>query len=169
VVRNPEACVSKGATVQTHPWGSKSYQQPFTAPPEGWTPKAPCVLEPKASSDLLQVSPPHPRGGLRRRHEFVMPRHVCNYVSILCLFLRIYPSCGQLFSYLTSSLSCVILSQAGLLEVPTTYLGSLGYFLVQGPMLLNDCSSKMIMLNGGTECATCLAWSCTLSVCTLPH
>jgi hypothetical protein len=33
------------------------------------------------------------------------------------------------FFYLDSSLSCAILSQAGLLEVPVTYLGSLGYFL----------------------------------------
>jgi hypothetical protein len=34
-----------------------------------------------------------------------------------------------IFSCLTSSMSCAILSQAGLLEVPMTYLGSLGYFL----------------------------------------
>jgi hypothetical protein len=30
-----------------------------------------------------------------------------------------------------------------------SYLGSLSYFLAQGPVLLNDCSSKKLMLNGG--------------------
>jgi hypothetical protein len=66
--------------------------------------------------------------------------------------LRIYPSCGQLlFPCLASSLSCAILSQVGLLEVPTTYLGSLGYFLARGLVLLNGCSSEMVMLNGGSR------------------
>jgi hypothetical protein len=52
------------------------------------------------------------------------------------------------FLCLVSNLSCAILSQAGLLEVPATYLGSLGYFLAQGSMLLDGCSMEKIMLNG---------------------
>jgi hypothetical protein len=70
-----------------------------------------------------------------------------NFMSIFfCVFL---PSCGQFLSLCsTSSLSCVILSQAGLLEVSVTYLGSLGYFLARGPVLLNGCSSEKLMLNG---------------------
>jgi hypothetical protein len=68
---------------------------------------------------------------------------------IVCLFLHIYPSCGQLLSpCLASSLRCTILSQAGLLEVPMTYLESFGYFLARGPMLPNDCSSEKLMLMG---------------------
>jgi hypothetical protein len=49
-----------------------------------------------------------------------------------------------------------------------TNLGSLGSFLVWGPVLPNGCFSKKLMLAGGPECATCLAWSYTLSVYTLP-
>jgi hypothetical protein len=44
-----------------------------------------------------------------------------NFMSV---FLYNYPSCGQLLF----CLSYAILSHAGLLEVPVTYLGSLGYF-----------------------------------------
>jgi hypothetical protein len=67
-------------------------------------------------------------------------------------FLHVYPSCGQLlFSCLASSLSCVILSQMGLLEVPATYLGSLDYFLARCPVLPNDCSLEKLMLNGGVQ------------------
>jgi hypothetical protein len=69
--------------------------------------------------------------------------------SYVC-FLHVYPSCGQLlFPCLASSSSCVILSQAGLLEVPATYLGSLGYFLAWGPVLPIYCFLKKLMLNGG--------------------
>jgi hypothetical protein len=83
--------------------------------------------------------------------------------------LHIYPSCGQLLSpCLTSGSSCAILSQAGLLEVPATYLGSFGYFLARGPVLLNGCSSEKLMLTGGSEFTAYLAWFHTLSVCTLP-
>jgi hypothetical protein len=39
-----------------------------------------------------------------------------------------------IFPYLTSSMSCPILSQAGLLEVPLTYVGSLVYLLTRGPL-----------------------------------
>jgi hypothetical protein len=84
-VRNSEACISKGATVQTLPWCSKPRQQPFTTSPKGRALEAPHVLKPKASSGLLQVSPPHPRGGLRRRHELVMPLPICNYVHRIVL------------------------------------------------------------------------------------
>jgi hypothetical protein len=96
---------------------------------------------------------------------------LCSYncASILCLFLHIYPSCGQLLSpCLASSLSYAILSQSDLLEVPATYLGSIGYFLARGLVLLNGCSLEKLMLTGGLECTTYLAWFLTLSVCTLP-
>jgi hypothetical protein len=87
----------------------------------------------------------------------------------MSLFAYFFFSCGQLlFPCLTSSLSCAILSQAGLLEVHATYLGSFDYFLAQGPMLLNDCFSEKLMLTGGPECTTCLGWFCTISMCTLP-
>jgi hypothetical protein len=49
------------------------------------------------------------------------------------------------------------MSQAGLLEVPAAYLGSLGYFLARGLLLLNVCSSERLMLTGGPECAAYLA------------
>jgi hypothetical protein len=78
-----------------------------------------------------------------------------NYGLILYLFLHIYPSCGQLLSpCLASSLSYTILSQVGLLEVHVTYLGSFGYFLTQGPVLLNVCSLEKLMLTRGPECTT---------------
>jgi hypothetical protein len=55
-------------------------------------------------------------------------------------------------------LGYAILSQVGSLEVPATYLGSLGYFLARGPVLLNGCSSEKLMLDGGgLEFAVCLA------------
>ena len=85
---------------------------------------------------------------------FIMPRPVCNYVHRIVLQFYVYfcvflPSCGQSLSLCpASSLSCAILSQAGLLKVPVTNLGSLGYFLAWGPMLLNGCSSEKPMLMG---------------------
>jgi hypothetical protein len=67
-----------------------------------------------------------------------------NFMSIFCVFL---PSCGQLlFLCPASSSSCAILSQAGLLEVPATNLGSLGYFLARGQVLPKGYSSKKLML-----------------------
>jgi hypothetical protein len=48
-------------------------------------------------------------------------------VIIHCLALM----WSVVFPCLATRLSCVILSQAGLLEVPVTYLGSLGYFLTR--------------------------------------
>jgi hypothetical protein len=43
------------------------------------------------------------------------------------------------------------MSQAGLLEVPTTYLGSFSYFLARRLVLLNGCSSEQLMLTGGVQ------------------
>jgi hypothetical protein len=55
---------------------------------------------------------------------------------------------SYLFSCLAFSSSCAIPSHAGLLEVPVAYRGSLTYFLARSLLLLNDCSSKMLMLTG---------------------
>jgi hypothetical protein len=41
-----------------------------------------------------------------------------------------------------------------------TYLGSFGYFLTRGPVLLNDCSSEKLMLNG--ESRMCSLFSLVL-------
>jgi hypothetical protein len=122
---------------------------------KGQDPGTSRVLEPKLSSGLLQASSPHPSGGLQRCHKFIMSHHVGNYIHrivfqfyvYLCVFLS---SCGQSLSLCpTSSSSCAILSQAGMLKVPVTNLRSLGYFLAWDPVLPNDCSSKKLMLNGG--------------------
>jgi hypothetical protein len=43
------------------------------------------------------------------------------------------------------------MSQAGLLEVSTTYLGSFSYFLARRLVLLNGCSSEKLMLTGGSR------------------
>jgi hypothetical protein len=105
-----------------------------------------------------------------------MTRPLCNYIHTIVLqfyvcFCVFLPPCGQLLSLCpASSSSYAILSQAGLLEVHVTYLRFLGYFLSRGPVLPNGCSSGKLMLHGegGPERAACLAWSCTLSVYTLP-
>jgi hypothetical protein len=61
-------------------------------------------------------------------------------MSVFCVILL---SCGLSLSLCpASSSSYAILPQAGLLEVPVTNLGSLGYFLAGGPMLPNGCSLK---------------------------
>jgi hypothetical protein len=81
--------------------------------------------------------PPPPRGRLWRRHKFIMPHAVSNYVHRImlqfyvsfCVFISHVVS--YIFPCLTSCSSCVILSQASLLEVPVTYLGSIGYFLAR--------------------------------------
>jgi hypothetical protein len=59
-------------------------------------------------------------------------------------------------------------SQVGLLEVPTVYLKFCGYFFAREFVLPNDYPSEKLVLMGGPECAACLAWFYTLSVCTLP-
>jgi hypothetical protein len=43
----------------------------------------------------------------------------------------------------------------GLLKVPVTYLGSLGYFVPRGPVLMNDYSLEKLMLNGGGGGGVC--------------
>jgi hypothetical protein len=76
-------------------------------------------------------------------------------ISIFYVFL---PSCGQSLSLCPASSSCcAILSHAGLLEVPATNLRSLGYILAWGPVLLNGCSSKKLMLNGGYRVCSLLS------------
>jgi hypothetical protein len=93
-------------------------------------PGAPRVLEPEASSGLLQASPSRSRDELRRHHMFVMPRPICNYVLILCLFLHIYSSRGRLFFLCPASCpSYATLSRTGLLEVSTSYLGCFVIFM----------------------------------------
>jgi hypothetical protein len=78
-----------------------------------------------------------------------------NFMSVFCVFL---PSCGQLLSLCPASNStCAILSQAGLLEVPATYMGSLGYFLARDPVLPNGCSLEKLMLNGGSRVCSLLS------------
>jgi hypothetical protein len=124
---------------------------------------APRVLEPKASSGLLQVSLPYLKGGLWRHHVFIMPHPVCIYVHKIvlqfyfCFYAFISHVVSYLFPCLAFSSSCVILSQAGLLEVPAAYRRSLGYFLARSLLLLNVCSSKRLMLTGSPECAAYLA------------
>jgi hypothetical protein len=95
---------------------------------------------------------------------FIMPHPVRNYVHrivfqfYVCFFCVFLPSCGQLLSLCpASSLSCTIQSQAGLLEVSMTYLGSLSYFLAWGLVLLNGCSSEKLMLNGGSRVCNLLS------------
>jgi hypothetical protein len=68
------------------------------------------------------------------------------------------------FLYLASCPSYVTLSQAGLFELPVTYLGSLGYFSTWGLVLLDGCPLKRLLLMGGPVCAACLAWSHTQSM-----
>jgi hypothetical protein len=78
-----------------------------------------------------------------------------NFMSVFCVFLS---SSGQSLSLCpASSSSCAILSQAVLLEVHVTNLGSLGYFLPWGPVLPNDCPSKKLMLNGGSRACNLLS------------
>jgi hypothetical protein len=125
------------------------------------------------SSGLLQASSPYPMGGLRWYRVFLMPHPIRNYVHRIVLLFYVYfnvflLSCGQSLSLCpASSSSCSIMSQAGLLEVPTTNLGSFGYFVTWGPVLLNSCYSKKLMLMGGSKVCCLLTWSCTLSVYTL--
>jgi hypothetical protein len=80
---------------------------------------------------------------------FIMPHPICNYVLLkivlqfyVCFYTFIPHVVSYLFPYLTYSSSCVILSQAGLLEVSMTYLGSLGYFLAWGLVLLMAAPQK---------------------------
>jgi hypothetical protein len=91
-----------------------------------------------------------------------MLRPVCIYVHKIVLQFYVYFAhlslmWSVIFFHVSSfSLSGAILSQAGLLEVPGAYQGSLGYFLAQSLLLLNGCSVDR-QLTGGPECAACLA------------
>jgi hypothetical protein len=95
---------------------------------------------------------------------FIMPRPIYIYVHkivlqfYVCFCAFISHVVGYLFPCLTFSSSCAILSQADLLEVHAAYERSLSYFLAWSLLLLNDCTSKRLMLTGGgAECATYLA------------
>jgi hypothetical protein len=63
-------------------------------------------------------------------HKIIIQFYVC-----FCIFLTFMWS--VIFLYLASCLNYAILSQAGLLEVLVTYLGSLGYVPIWG-LLLRD-------------------------------
>jgi hypothetical protein len=65
----------------------------------------------------------------------------------LCIFLTLIWSVA--FQCLASCPSYATLSQAGLLEVPVTYPGSLGYFPAWGPVLSDDHPSERLLLTGG--------------------
>jgi hypothetical protein len=76
----------------------------------------------------------------------IMPYPVCIYVRKIALqfyvcFCTFIPHLvSYLFPCLAFSSSCAILSQTGLLEVPTGYRGSLDYFIAHSLLLLNSCS-----------------------------
>jgi hypothetical protein len=90
--------------------------------------------------------------------RFLQPLTACSSKGEISIFYVFLPSCGQSLSICpASSLSCAILSQVDLHEVPATNLGSLGYILAWGPVLLNDCSSKKLMLNGGYRVCSLLS------------
>jgi hypothetical protein len=61
------------------------------------------------------------------------------------------------FLCLASCLSYATLSQAGMFEVPVTYLGFLGYFVAWGPVLPDGHPSKRLLLMGGPVCLAYLA------------
>jgi hypothetical protein len=94
-------------------------------------------------------------------HKIMLQFYVC-----FCTFLT--PMWYVAFVYLTSCSNYAILSQVGLLEVPMTYLGCLGYFPAWGPVLPDGRPLERLLLTGGPVCAACLAWSCTLSMHTPP-
>jgi hypothetical protein len=55
-------------------------------------------------------------------------------------------------------LSYAILSLEGLIEVPVFCVGSRGYLLGQGSVLLNSCPLERLIAKWGcSECAACLA------------
>jgi hypothetical protein len=92
-----------------------------------------------------------------------MPHLVCNYVHKIMLHFYVYflhfLTIMWLIAFLclASSSSYALLSQTSLLEVPMTYLGSLGYYLARGLMLLNDYSSKKLMLYGVSRVCSLLS------------
>jgi hypothetical protein len=94
---------------------------------------------------------------------FIMPHPFCIYVHkivlqfYVCFCAFIHHMVSYLFPYLVFSLSCAILSQAALLELPAVYRGSLGYFLARSLLLLNGRSSKRLMLTGGSRVCSLLS------------
>jgi hypothetical protein len=72
------------------------------------------------------------------------------------------------FLYLASCSIYATLSQAGLFQVPVTYLGSLRLFSYLGSRAARWPPLRKAIANGGLVCVACLAWSCTLSVHTTP-
>jgi hypothetical protein len=68
-----------------------------------------------------------------------------------CIFLTLMWSVA--FLCLTS----VTLSQADLLEVPESYLGSLGYFPTRGPVLPDGHPLAMLLLMGGSDMCSLLS------------
>jgi hypothetical protein len=90
---------------------------------------------------------------------FIMPHPVCNYVHRIMLQFYVCFSVliPHVVNYFFPDSPLVPVVHAGLLEVPMNYLGSLGYFLAQGPVLLNGYSPEKLMLMGSPECAACLA------------
>jgi hypothetical protein len=69
------------------------------------------------------------------------------FMSVFAYFYPHVVSCLSLCP--VSSLSCAILSQAGLLEVPATYLGSLVIFLLGVRCCRMTVPQKKLMLHGG--------------------
>jgi hypothetical protein len=65
----------------------------------------------------------------------IIHKIVLQFYVFLCLFTP--HVVGSIFPYPVLGTCCAIQLQVGLLEVPTTYLGSLGYFLARGLLLLN--------------------------------
>jgi phosphate starvation-inducible membrane PsiE len=91
-----------------------------------------------------------------------MSRPVYNYVhrimhQFYVSFFIFIPHVVSYFFCLASSSSCAIQSYTDLHEVLAIYLGSLGYFLAQDPMLLNGCSSEKLMLNGESRVCSVLS------------
>jgi hypothetical protein len=77
------------------------------------------------------------------------------FIELCFIFMYVFtffnPHVVSCFPCLATSLSYAILSQAGLLEIPVTYLESLGYFLARSLVLQNGCSLEKLMLNGGVQ------------------
>jgi hypothetical protein len=78
--QEPRGMCHQGSNCSNSSMGFRATSTTIHRPARGWAPEAPCVLEPKESSGLLRVSPPHQRGGLRRHHVFIMSHPICNYI-----------------------------------------------------------------------------------------
>jgi hypothetical protein len=74
-------------------------------------------------------------------HKIMLQFYVC-----FCIFLTLM--LYVVFLCLASCLSYTTLSQVGLLEIPVTYLRSLGYFPAWGAILPDGCPSERLLLMG---------------------